>query len=181
MTKTLQEQLNTIQLLEELSIRRESSEATPFLEVVGLDASLGILEVARSAMQTAVKEKNLHILGCIITGAAEPSLQTSGAVGVISTLVLEYIPAKEFFDAAAARILPGAYLMITNMHAALGVISQAGGGRESWIRCGELVGEDGGYSVLQRAVDQQLGEESGARAKKWVGIKGWFGICFSKI
>ncbi|KAJ5676963.1 uncharacterized protein N7477_002596 [Penicillium maclennaniae] len=174
---------NTIQLLEELSILRESSEATPFREVVGLDVSPGILEVARSAIQTA----------------------TLGAVGVISTLVLEYIPAKEFFEAAAARMLPGAYLMVTNMHADMGAIRQArftdpqigikirptsychsvpevlAAAEKAGFKAENLLSEEGEYSVLQRAVDQQLGKALGAQAKKWVGIKVWFGVCFSKI
>ncbi|KAJ5126989.1 hypothetical protein N7448_007768 [Penicillium atrosanguineum] len=206
---------NTIQLLEALSARRQSSEATSFQEVVGLDASPGMLEVAGSAIQAAVREKNLAdtevLLGVIdlLQGASSkaqlpPSLQASGAAGLISTLVLEHIPAKGFFEAASAMMLPGAYLLVTNMHADMGAISQAGftdpqtgvkirptsychsvpevlaAAEKAGFQVENLLSEEGENGVLEREVDQQLGEALGARAKKWVGIRVWFGICFSK-
>lgn len=34
--------------------------------------------------------------------------------------------------------------------------------------------------VLVRGIDEELGEVLGARARKWVGVKVWFGICFKK-
>lgn len=208
---------NTIQLLEALSMRQESGVTLlPEAEVVGLDASPGMLEVARSAIQTAVTEKNLQdmpevSLGVVnlLQGASAktqlpPSLQVSGAAGVISTLVLEHIPAKEFFEAASAMMVPGAYLLVTNMHAEMGAISQAGftdpqtgvkirptsychsvpevlaAAEKTGFQVEQLIGGEGENGVLERGVDQQLGETLGARAKKWVGIRVWFGICFSK-
>lgn len=206
---------NTIQLLEALSARRQNGDATSFQEVVGLDASPGMLEVAKSAIETAVREKNLAdtevLLGVIdlLQGASSmaqlpPALQGSGAAGVISTLVLEHIPAKEFFEAASAMMLPGAYLLVTNMHADMGAISQAGftdpqtgvkirptsychsvpevlaAAEQAGFQVDKLLSEEGENQVLQRGVDQHLSEALGARAKKWVGIKVWFGVCFSK-
>lgn len=195
---------------------RQKSSAIPLPEVVGLDASPGMLEVARSAIQIAVAEKGLTgspevslgvidlLQGASSTAQLPLSLQASGAAGIISTLVLEHIPAVEFFDAASAMMLPGAFLLVTNMHADMGAISQAGftdpqtgvkirptsychsvpevlaAAENAGFQVENLLSEEGGNGVLERGVDQQLGEALGARAKKWVGTKVWFGICFSK-
>lgn len=209
---------NTIQLLGALSVRQKSNDPTslPRAEVVGLDASPGMLEVARSAIQTAVAEMGIQngpevSLGVVdlLQGASSkaqlpPSLQVSGAAGVISTLVLEHIPVKDFFEAASAMMMPGAYLLVTNMHANMGAISQAGftdpqtgvkirptsychsvpevlaAAEKAGFQVENLISEEGESGVLEKGVDQQLGEALGARAKKWVGIRVWFGICFSK-
>jgi cyclopropane fatty-acyl-phospholipid synthase-like methyltransferase len=195
---------------------RQKTSAISLPEVVGLDASPGMLEVARGAIQFAVAEKGLTnspevSLGVIdlLQGAASkaqlpPSLQASGAAGIISTLVLEHIPAKEFFEAASAMMLPGAFLLVTNMHADMGAMSQAGfrdpqtgvkirptsychtvpevltAAVNAGFQVENILSEEGGNGVLERGVDQQLGEALGARAKKWVGTKVWFGIGFSK-
>lgn len=204
---------NTIQLLEALSRQQSRATSAP-AEVVGLDASTGMLDVARSAIQTAVTEKGLQhtqiSLGVIdlLQGASSktqllPSLQ-EGAACVISTLVLEHIPVKEFFEAAAAMMMPGGYLLVTNMHADMGAISQAGftdpqtgvkirptsychsvievrtAAEKAGFQVESPIGEDGEKWVLERGIDEQLGEALGPRAKKWVGIRVWFGICFSK-
>lgn len=210
---------NTIQLLEALSARKKNGAAscTPRVEIVGLDASPGMLKIARNAIDAAIEEKGLQsspevslatldLLQGASTGALlPPSLQDSGAAGVISTLVLEHIPAKAFFEAASATMAPGGYLLVTNMHADMGAISQAGftdpktgvkirptsyshsvpdvvvAAQEVGFQLEDLRG-DGGEEpgVLERGVDEQLVEVLGPRAKKWVGIKVWFGMLFSK-
>lgn len=212
---------NTIQLLEALSTRKkENGEGipTPQVEITGLDASPGMLKIARNAIDSAVEEKGLQpspkvslatldlLQGADTRGLLPPSLQDSGAVGVISTLVLEHIPARAFFEAASATMLPGAYLLVTNMHADMGAISQAGftdpktgvkirptsyshsvpdvlaAAQEVGFQLEDLNVRGGGgeEGVLERGVDEQLVEMLGPRAKKWVGIKVWFGMLFSK-
>ncbi|KAJ5167031.1 methyltransferase [Penicillium canariense] len=211
---------NTIQLLEALAQyqKQNQTDATsaPEVNIVGLDASPGMLEVAQSAIQSAVQRDDLKnspevSLGIIdllqpATTRAQlpPALQSSGAAGVISTLVLEHIPAKEFFQAASATMLPGGYLLVTNMHADMGMRSQAGftdphtgikirptsychsisevlaAAEQTGFLVEDIVGQDGQNGVLERDVDERLVEKLGARAKKWVGIRVWFGICFSK-
>lgn len=211
---------NTIQLLEALAQYQTQNQAgtasTPKVDIVGLDASPGMLEVARSAIQSATQRDDLKnspevSLGIIdllqpaTTRAQLPlSLQNSGAAGVISTLVLEHIPAKAFFEAASATMLPGGYLLVTNMHADMGLRSQAGftdpqtgvkirptsychsiaevlaAAEAAGFQVEDIVGQDGSNGVLERDVDETLAERLGARAKKWVGIRVWFGICFSK-
>lgn len=45
---------------------------------------------------------------------------------VTSTLVLEHIPLTRFFRAAASLLRPGGLLIVTNMHADMGRVTQAG-------------------------------------------------------
>ncbi|KAJ5091529.1 hypothetical protein NUU61_006399 [Penicillium alfredii] len=211
---------NTIQMLEALS-QKTSLTATPAIEVVGLDASPGMLEVARTAIQASVSHRNkteethspassLAVFDLLQpdSGSAQlpPSLRGdhSGAAGVISTLVLEHIPLKEFFAAASAMMRPGAYLLVTNMHADMGARSQAGftdpetgvkirptsychsipevraAADEAGFLVADLVGETGENGVLVRDVDERLGNVLGDRAKKWVGVQVWFGVSFRK-
>lgn len=211
---------NTIQLLEALAQyqaqNQKAPNSPPKVDIVGLDASPGMLEVARSAIQSATQRDDLQnspdvtlgiidLLQAATTRAQLPlPLQNSRAAGVISTLVLEHIPAKTFFEAASATMLPGGYLLVTNMHADMGMRSQAGftdpqtgvkirptsychsvlevlaAAEAARFQVEDIVGQDGSNGVLERDVDEALAERLGARAKKWVGIRVWFGICFSK-
>jgi cyclopropane fatty-acyl-phospholipid synthase-like methyltransferase len=213
---------NTIQLLEALAQYRRQNEkditSPTKVDVVGLDASPGMLDVARSAIQTSTQREDLKsspevTLDTIdlrhpatVRAQLPASLQSSGAAGVISTLVLEHIPAKAFFEAASATMAPGGYLLVTNMHADMGMRSQAGftdpqtgvkirptsychsvsevlaAAEEAGFQVEDIVGQEGQGQdgVLERDVDEQLAEKLGVRAKKWVGIRVWFGVCFSK-
>lgn len=205
---------NTIQLLETLALA--SPAALSNAEVVGLDASPGMLDVARNAIQSAVQHKGIDYRRGVSLGVFDllkpsstqsllpASLQSSGAAGVISTLVLEHIPLKEFFEASSAIMKPGAYLLVTNMHADMGSRSQAGftdpqtgvkirptsychsvpdvlaAADKAGFQLEDLARQDGEDGVLERDVDDQLADGLGARAKKWVGVRVWFGVCFSK-
>lgn len=209
---------NTIQLVEAVSARQKNEEAIPArqVDIIGLDASHGMLKIACNAMDSFIQEKvtppspeislaTLDLLqGAATRSLLPPSLQDSSAAGVISTLVLEHIPARSFFEAAWATMLPGAYLLVTNMHADMGAISQAGftdprtgvkirptsychsvpdvlaAARETGFQLVDLVADGKGEGVLERAVDEHLVEVLGPRAKKWIGIKVWFGMLFSK-
>lgn len=209
---------NTIQLVEAVSTRQKNDEAISArqVEIIGLDASPGMLKIARNAMDSFTQEKvspprpevslaTLDLLqGAATSSLLPPSLQDSGAAGVISTLVLEHIPARSFFEAAWATMLPGAYLLVTNMHADMGAISQAGftdlktgvkirptsychsvldvlaAAEEAGFQVEDLVGDGNGEGVLERGVDELLVDVLGPRAKKWIGVKVWFGMLFSK-
>lgn len=120
-----------------------------------------------------------------------------GVAGVISTLVVEHIPLDLFFQCVSALLLPGGYLLLTNMHSEMGEISQAGFIDEATgtkIRpetsyCHRIadvlsVAERTGLEVIgdvrERTVDETLVEVLGRRARKWVGVKVWFGVLFRK-
>jgi hypothetical protein len=158
---------------------------------------------AKSVVQTPVELGILDLLQPELSKTQLPSsLAGPGAVGVISTLVLEHIPLPQFFAAAAGIMRAGAYLLVTNMHAEMGRRSQAGftdergvkvrptsychaipdvldAAAEAGFEVEEVVGA-GADGVLVRGVDEQLGDVLGARAKKWVGVRVWFGVCFVK-
>jgi hypothetical protein len=113
---------------------------------------------------------------------------------VLSTLVLEHLPVNVFFRSVKALLKPtGGYLLLTNMHAEMGRISQAGfvdgatGEKirglsyaheikevieEGRKRSFEVVGEVGERDVQEG----DLGVLVGERGKKWVGVKVWFGF-----
>ncbi|KAJ5950480.1 uncharacterized protein N7479_008893 [Penicillium vulpinum] len=200
---------NTIQLLSALSTANKASS----FSVIGLDASRGMLDVARTATReyaaksaTQIPEIELGILDLLqpeVSKTQLPSgLYETGAVGVISTLVLEHIPLEQFFAAAAEIMRSGAYLLVTNMHAEMGMRSQAGftdergvkvrptsychdipdvlaAARGAGFEVEDVVGA-GADGVIVRGVDGELGDVLGARAKKWVGVRVWFGVCFVK-
>ncbi|KAJ5956893.1 hypothetical protein N7501_011172 [Penicillium viridicatum] len=199
---------NTIQLLSTLNT---ANQATSF-SVIGLDASRGMLDVARTATREYVSKSatqtdvELRILDLLQPEPLKTQLPSSlcapGAVGVISTLVLEHIPLERFFAAAAGMMRSGAYLLVTNMHDEMGMRSQAGFTDERGVKVRptsychaipdvldaavqagfeveEVVGA-GSDGVVVRGVDEELGDILGARAKKWVGVRVWFGVCFVK-
>lgn len=174
--------------------------------IVGLDASPGMLDVARTAID---KEKeldpslanrvSLEIYDLLRSPPAPPECSL-GAAGVISTLVLEHIPVDRFFEGAAAVMRPGGYFLLTNMHSEMGSISQAGfvdtatgtkirptsyshtiedvlGAAE---KAGFEVEELGGERVRERKVNEMMVQDLGKRANKWIGVTVWFGICFRK-
>lgn len=207
-----------MQLLDALSDRQKSQAEDPLAaaEIVGLDASPGMLEVARTAVESALTKNGLEDSFQTTLGIFDllkpdskldqlpPSLRSKGAAGVISTLVLEHIPLEEFFESASAIMKPGGYLLVTNMHADMGMRSQAGftdpqtgvkvrptsychgipdilaAAEKGGFQLEKMVGEQGDEDVLVRSVDEQLAEGLGARAKKWVGVEVWFGVCFTK-
>ena len=170
--------------------------------VVGLEPSPKMLEIARkrcmtelntgspTAAMTQIKFEKYDMLTDDVPTVA------SNADGIISTLVLEHVPIPTFFAAVSKMLKPGGVLLLTNMHPEMGGISQAG-----FIdpKTGEKIrptsyahtvadvvseAEKSGFDlvdqVLERAVDERLSEELGPRARKWVGVTVWFGICFRK-
>jgi SAM-dependent methyltransferase len=62
----------------------------------------------------------------ILGSSSEIPPVATQAAGVISTLVLEHVPSQVFFRTAASMLRPGGHLLVTNMHADMGRLSQAG-------------------------------------------------------
>lgn len=200
---------NTLQLL------YHSPESA---HIVGLDASPGMLEIARSAMKDALssvgsgtglssgESPSKHVkvemeIFDLLRVPLCPPRTSLDAMGVISTLVLEHIPLQTFFEGAAAILGSGGYLLVTNMHSDMGSISQAGfvdpttGVKvrptsychsvpdvlEAAEACGFQIDRLGDEEVMERTVDEKLAETLGKRAKKWIGVKVWFAMCFRKV
>ena len=115
--------------------------------------------------------------------------------GLLSTLVLEHFPLEPFFTTVRSLVRPGGVVILTNMHSEMGSISQAGfinvdeHGQEvkvrgtSWAHGAAETADAArraGFSlagnVLERAVSEDMLPLLGPRAKKWVGIKVWYGM-----
>ncbi|KAJ1334037.1 methyltransferase domain-containing protein [Microdochium nivale] len=147
-----------------------------------------------SALQQQQQQKREHL--------------TAPADGVISTLVMEHTPLTEFFSCASRLLAPGGVLLLTNMHAHMGGVSQAGfvdGATGEKVRplasyahaVGDVVAEASrwglevvmpssgrgggiGGGIKETAVDESMVERLGPRSRKWVGVTCWFGGLFRK-
>ena len=104
-------------------------------QIVGLDASPKMLDVARlrcgnrtSSLLVADAQANAIVQlepFDMLSGEDLPG-SVGNAIGVVSTLVLEYIPAADFFGSVNSLLVPGGYLLVANMHWEMGAKSQAG-------------------------------------------------------
>ncbi|KAI1174664.1 putative methyltransferase [Nemania sp. FL0916] len=186
-------------------------------EIVALDASQGMLDVARtrlSALTNNTTNLRLEIFDMLTptpstTDKTPTSVAPNSVDGLISTLVIEHVPLATFFAHVGRLLRPGGVLLLTNMHADMGAVSQAGfvdpETREK-IRptsyahtvadvvrearkCGlEVEVEDDGddeqgvgVGITERAVSEDMVEMLGLRSKKWVGVTCWFGGIFRKV
>ena len=182
------------------------------LDLVGWDGSQAMLDGARAkceAVSSSSEHKVSLELGVkdLSTVDSIPELYTDFFDGLISTLVLEHIPADTFFAIVSKILKPGSYALITNMHHDLGALSRAGfktGSGERFKATSyiytpqdvvsaaaeagmELVGE-----VVEGAVESKMIDggavdgvkvEKGTateRARKYVGTKVWFGMMLRK-
>jgi cyclopropane fatty-acyl-phospholipid synthase-like methyltransferase len=170
----------------------EVEEAT----VVGLDVSQGMLDVARQRLGQGLPGGKLRLEKLDMIEASSPPSWVSDVDAVVSTLVLEHVPADDFFNHVSTMLRPGGVLLLTNMHAEMGAISQAGfvdpnsgekirptsyahtiaNVKESATKHGlDLIGK-----VEERTVDQTMVSQLGRRSGKWVGVAVWVGAMFQK-
>ena len=168
----------------------------PLTQVVALDASPRMLDIARTQMSARFPNSNIEFAVFDMLNDASPPKQAHNADGVVSTLVLEHVPADAFFRCAARMLKPGGILLLTNMHSEMGAVSQAGfidpktGTKirpTSYAHAIEDVVAEAqrqGLKLIEPlkevAVDGNLSRNLGERAQKWVGITVWFGGLFQK-
>jgi predicted TPR repeat methyltransferase len=201
---------NTVQLLQTIGSRTDNDENVfQNAEIIGLDASNGMLDVAREAVTcfsagtTGGNKKPNVTLSQFDLLEEDDSTPTTKADGMISTLVLEHIPLNTYFSIAAKLLHPGAYFLVSNMHADMGKLSQAGfvdPATKTKIRpmrsyaheIGDVLGEaakagfevvplsNSSTGVVERAVTEDILGTLGQRASKYVGVTVWFGVCFRK-
>ncbi|CZR62851.1 uncharacterized protein PAC_12748 [Phialocephala subalpina] len=178
----------------------------PIKSITALDLSEGMLSVAKqrcesllastaSTATSAPPTLNFHVFD-----ALSPSdLGVEGSADlVLSTLVLEHLPIDTFFKAASSFLKPNGVLVVTNMHADMGRISQAGfvdpesgekvRGTSFVYEIQEVLdeGRKWGFEVLGSVGEREVGEKDigegkllGPRGKKWVGVDVWFGLVMS--
>ncbi|KAI6091300.1 S-adenosyl-L-methionine-dependent methyltransferase [Hypoxylon rubiginosum] len=185
-------------------------------EVIALDSSKGMLEVARSRLQQAddgaglmnpvpprtIPKLRLEVFDMLVSSSPPASAQQ--ADGVISTLVVEHVPLPTFFSQVSQILKPGGVLLLTNMHAHMGGISQAGfvdrdtgekirptsyahtvadmvAEASNWGLEVEYGEEEDAGGIMERIVDENMVEKLGPRSKKWIGVTVWLGGLFRKI
>lgn len=172
--------------------------------VIGLEPSEKMLEIARQRCTTSpnagdpsTEPIRVHFEKYDLLNNNDTPPIALNADGIISTLVLEHVPIQKFFAAASKMLKPGGILLVTNMHSEMGGISQAGfvdpktGVKirptsyahrvEDVVKGAEGQGFKVANDVLERSVDERLSVDLGPRARKWIGVKVWFGICFRKM
>ncbi|KAI0419238.1 putative methyltransferase [Xylaria grammica] len=183
----------------------------PESEIIALDASKGMLEVAETRLvgsnpgsDVSGNPSNLRlgIFDMLATSAPPESVAPHTVDAMISTLVVEHIPLPTFFAHVSQLLRPGGMFLLTNMHSHMGGISQAGfvdaatGKKirpksyahtvEDVIlearRYGlEVEADEEGVGILERAVSENMVQKIGPRSEKWVGITCWFGGIFRKV
>ena len=176
----------------------------PHATIIGLDASTKMLELAESKFVGLMKTFNGSLQGPSepilrlydLLADTSPPACALNADAVVSTLVMEHIPLPVFFGAVSQMLKPGGIALITNMHAEMGAISQAGfvaplTGEKVRPRSYAHQLEDvfaeikaQGFNiegnVRERRVGKEMCNELGERAKKWIGVMVWFGFCIRK-
>ena len=179
---------NTLNLLSIPSVSR----------IAGYDLSPKMLEIARRRVADTSHTKAVEFEVYDALGS-DAGVQAEGvrADAVISTLVLEHLPVDVFFGQASRMLKSSGLLLVTNMHSEMGGISQAG-----FVdpRTGEKIrpvasyahtvaetveaAEKFGLEVVGQVEERMVGEEDwegyGLRAKKWVGVRVWYGGLFRK-
>jgi SAM-dependent methyltransferase len=124
---------------------------------------------------------------------------------LITTLVLEHFPLSTFFSVLTSLIRPGGFVLLTNMHPSMGALAQAGFVSQdsdtgeaikvrgtSWVHGVEETADTaraagfevvGSGGVRERGVDEGMIERGvvGARARKWIGVKVWYGMILRKV
>ena len=176
------------------------------VNVTGWDGSRAMLEISRTKCDAATKSQTSNLgLGFeqmdLASVGAVPQHYSNSFDGLISTLVLEHIAADTFFGIIAKVLRPGCYALITNMHQDMGAVSRAGfktasGERykgtsyihtvQSTVDAAEKAGFEVMGNARELAVDQKMidaGIVDGTvaeRARKWVGIKIWYGVMVRK-
>ena len=176
----------------------------PNASVIGLDLSSKMLEIARSRIDTELQQiakheraRSVNLELFDIVQQVPPPACALGADAIISTLVLEHIPADVFLRIASQMLKADGILLLTNMHSEMGNISQAGFvdpksnekvRPKSYAHTVEHVLTEARKQefeleedVLERSVDTAGSSVLGDRAKKWVGIRVWYGMIFRKI
>ena len=170
--------------------------------IVGLELSPKMLEVARSRIDReldqidAIKRARSIKLEVFDMIQQRPPKPVMDADAVISTLVLEHVPADTFFEVASQMLKADGLLLVTNMHSEMGNISQAGfvdpktGEKirhksyahriEDVVDQARRQGLELEGDVVERGVDEVSLSALGERAKKWVGIMVWYGMVFRK-
>ncbi|PQE07376.1 methyltransferase small domain-containing protein [Rutstroemia sp. NJR-2017a WRK4] len=187
-------------------------------QIYALDLSHAMLDIARSYCSSIIAANpgptpklEFHEFNAMKPEATPEitRLVQGKADIVLSTLVLEHLPLSQFFSAVTMLLKSdegsgAGKVLITNMHAEMGRLSQAGfddevEGKpikirgESFVYEVEEVIEEGrlwGFEVVNEVMEKAVEEGDvdeggnglrlGNRGRKWVGKKMWFGMVMER-
>ena len=178
------------------------------VSLFGLDFSQGMLDVAAQKLgplagaNEGIVSLKLECCDCFPTvdnPSASPMpavLNLSLVTGVISTLVLEHVPLGPYFATLSSLLIPNGMALVTNMHADMGRVSQAGfvdaqgvkiRGSSFAFTVQETVDEakKAGFAVIRLKERMMIAEDIesgkvGERGRKWVGTNVWYGLLLQK-
>jgi len=164
--------------------------------VVGLDVSPGMLQVAKERLEKIGSKAQLTLGVFDMIEETRPPEASLNADAVVSTLVLEHIPVNTFFNHVSTILKHSGVLLLTNMHSEMGSISQAGfvdpktgekirpTSYSHTVTEIEAAAARSGLELIdkieERAVDRSMVPLLGERSGKWVGVTVWFGGIFRK-
>lgn len=165
-------------------------------KVTGWDASQAMLNIAHtkcSSITPATASLTELRLVDFPSPSSVPDHARNVFDGVISTLVLEHVPAQVFFETITTVLRPGGHALVTNMHPDMGRVTRAGYKTASGERVkgdsyahgvveSKEMAEAAGLEVLgvvrEKSVDEGMLErrEVGDRGHKWTGVSVWYGM-----
>lgn len=181
-------------------------------QIWALDLSPKMLDLARARLGVnngvVISEKvRFQVFNMLNPSSSSPEgqeqepLPRNSADAIISTLVLEHVPLREYFTVAADMLKLGGLFLLTNMHGDMGKISQAGfvdpvtGEKirpvesyayscaevaEEAARCGfEFLDRQDGFE--ERMVTPENHGLFGPRAAKWIGVRVWYGGILRRV
>uniref|UniRef100_A0A060T5C1 ARAD1B09790p n=1 Tax=Blastobotrys adeninivorans TaxID=409370 RepID=A0A060T5C1_BLAAD len=166
--------------------------AFPTAEIVGLELSSKMLEIANERCGSG-KKIVFQTYDLLKDSVPEEALNCDA---VISTLVLEHVPIKDFLTRALEACKPGSYLVVTNMHSDMGAISQAGfvcpntgvkirptsysHTTSDFVTAAKECGFRLVSELKEQGVTEKDTHELGPRSGKWVGVTVWFGCILQR-
>ena len=177
----------------------------PNSQITGLDASEKMLDIARGRCQASLE---LLPLGARVQSLVferfnilddETTFQSIDQVhGIISTLVIEHLPLPVFFAFASSHLISGGHLLITNIHPDKGFQSLASfrDPRSSRKICthsslvhkvDDIVEEASAHGLVliggvrEAVMEADILKRLGKRAGKWMDIKCWVGMIFTRM
>lgn len=194
---------NTVKLLQAGWSDATAGESAESLgvEIHGWDASEAMLSIARRKCSSATPSApNVHLtptgLQCMDFAVSPLTALDTSFTGIISTLVLEHLPLRLFFEHIVNLLAAGGYALVTNMHPDMGCSTRAGyktasGERvkgDSWVHGVEesvRAAQEAGLEVVavrEKSVDEGMIQKGavGQRGRKWVGIRVWYGFVVKK-
>ena len=169
-------------------------------KIYGLDVSEQMLKVAKFKVKAANLQERCKFFVFDAFKSSDCPTELSaelpdGADSVVSALVIEHLPLDVFFRAAKKVLKAQGTLLLTNMHSDMGAISQAGFVKDGIkirpksyshtiqqvLKAATEAGFERIGEIRERAVTDKMVDDLGPRARKWVGVKVWFSICFRRI